>query len=53
MDCAVIVTGGEQRDSALCVHVSTLPQTHLPSGLPHNVEQVPCAIQQLCTGYPF
>ena len=32
----MIVPGGQQRDSALHVHVSILPQTPLPSRLPHN-----------------
>ena len=35
----VIVSGGQQRDSAIRVHVSILPQTSLPSRLPHNIEQ--------------
>ena len=28
-----------QRDSAIHIHVSILPQTPLPSRLPHNIEQ--------------
>ena len=35
----VIVSGGQQRDSAVHIHVSILAQTPLPSRLPHNVEQ--------------
>ena len=35
----VIVSGEQWRDSAIHVHVSILPQTPLPSRLPHNVEQ--------------
>ena len=35
----MIVSGGLQRDSAMYIHVSILPQTHLPSRLPHNIEQ--------------
>ena len=35
----VIVSGEQQRDSAMCTHISTLPQTPLPSRLPHNIEQ--------------
>ena len=35
----VIVSGGQQRDSAIHIHVSVLPQTPLPSRLPHNTEQ--------------
>ena len=36
---AVIVSGEQQRDSAIRIHVSILPQTLLPSRLPHNIEQ--------------
>ena len=35
----VIVSGGQQRDAAMHVHVSTLPQSPLPSRLPHNIKQ--------------
>ena len=35
----VTVSGGQQRNSAICIHVSILPQTPLPSRLPHNIEQ--------------
>ena len=35
----VIVSGGQQRDSATHTHVSILSQTPLPSRLPHNLEQ--------------
>ena len=35
----VIVSGAQQRNSALHIHVATLPQTPLPSRLPHNIEQ--------------
>ena len=35
----VIVSCGQQRDSAIHMHVSILPQTPLPSRLPHNLEQ--------------
>ena len=38
----VIVSGGQQRDSATHTHVSILPQTPLPSRLSHN--RAPCAI---------
>ena len=37
----VIVSGEEWRDSAIHIPVSTLPQTPLPSRLPHNIEQSP------------
>ena len=36
---AVIVSGEQWRDSAIPIHVSILPQTPLPSRLPHNTEQ--------------
>ena len=36
---AMIVSGGQQRDSTTRTHLSILPQTPLPSGLPHNNEQ--------------
>ena len=39
MNNAVIIAGDQQRDSAIHRHVSILPQTPLPSRLPHNVEQ--------------
>ena len=35
----VILSGGQQRDSVIHVHVFILPQTPLPSRLPHNIEQ--------------
>ena len=49
----VIVPGGQQRDSAKHIPVSILPQTPLPSRLPHNIEQSSYAIQQDLVGYPF
>ena len=33
------VSGGQQRDSAIHIHISILPQTPLPSRLLHNIEQ--------------
>ena len=35
----MVVSGGQQRDSAIHIHVSILLQTLLPSRLPHNIEQ--------------
>ena len=35
----VIVSGGQQRGSVIHIQVSTLPQTPLPSRMPHNIEQ--------------
>ena len=45
----MIVSGEEQRVSAIHGHVSILPQTPLPSRLPHNIEQS-CLC---CTVGPF
>ena len=36
---AMIVSVGQHRDSAICRHVSILPQSPLPSRLPCNIEQ--------------
>ena len=36
---AVIISDEYQRDSSTHIHVSILPQTPLPSRLPHNTEQ--------------
>ena len=33
----VIVSGGQQRDSAVHIDVSILPQPPFPSRLPHNI----------------
>ncbi|XP_060264372.1 lys-63-specific deubiquitinase BRCC36 isoform X7 [Ovis aries] len=35
-----VVSGGLQRDSAIHIHVSILPQSPLPSRLPHDMEQI-------------
>ena len=55
----VIASGGQQRDSAIHIRVSTLPQTPLPSRLPHDTEQSslsftvgPCWISVLNTAGP-
>ena len=34
-----VVIVEQWRDSAICIHVSVLPQTLLPSRLPNNIEQ--------------
>ena len=39
INIAVRVSGEQQRDSAIYIHVSILPQIPLPSRLPHNTEQ--------------
>ena len=33
------ISGGQQKDSAIHIHVSIFPQTPFPSRLPHNIEQ--------------
>ena len=38
MNNVVIVSGRQQRDSAIHIHVSILPQTPFPSRLPHSIE---------------
>ena len=35
----MVVSGAQQRDSAVHIYVSILSQTPLPSRLPHNIEQ--------------
>ena len=35
----MIVSGEQQRDSTIRIYVSILPQTPLPSRMPHNIEQ--------------
>ena len=42
----VIVSGGQQRDSAIHIYVSTLPQTPFPSRLPHDIVG-PCRLSIL------
>ena len=50
------VSDEQQRNSAIHIHVSILPQTALPSWLPHNIEQTslccpagPCGFSMLNT----
>ena len=38
MNNTVLVSTAQQRDSAIHIHVSILPQTPVPSRLPHNNE---------------
>ena len=38
INSTVTVSGGKQRNSAIHIHVSILPNTPLPSRLPHNIE---------------
>lgn len=35
----MMISGGQQRDSAKYIHVSILPQTPLPPRLPHHIKQ--------------
>ena len=37
----VIVSGGQQRNSAIQIHVSIFPEVPTPSKLPHNIRQFP------------
>ena len=46
----VIVSDEQQRDSAINIHVSILPQTPLPSRLPHNMNRVPYTVQYVLVG---
>ena len=39
MNSVVTISGEQQRDSAIHIHVSLLPQTPLTSQLPHNIDQ--------------
>lgn len=48
----LIVSDRQQKDSALYMHISILPQIPLKSKVPHNIEQVPSAMQVLM-GYPY
>ena len=49
----MIVLGEQGNDSALHIHVSILPQTPLPSRLPHNIEQSFLRYTVGPIGYPF
>ena len=42
-----IVSGSQQRASALYIHVSILPQTPLPSRLPWALSRAPCSATEL------
>ena len=39
MNNTVVVSSGQQRDSAICIHVTILLQTAFLSRLLHNIEQ--------------
>ena len=47
------VPGGQQRGSAVHMHVSVLPQTPFPSRLPHNIEQRSMCCREVLVGYAF
>ena len=49
----VIGSGGQQRDSAIHIHVSILPQIPSHPGFQVTLSRVPCAIQKVLVGYPF
>ena len=49
----VIVSGEQRRDSAICKHVSILPQNFIPSRLAHNVEQSSMCYTICFVGYLF
>ena len=49
----VIVSGGQQRDSAIHLYVSILPQTPLPSGCHMTLRRVQYTIQYVLVGSPF
>ena len=47
----MIVSGEQERHSAIHIHVFLLPQTPLPSGLPHYIEE--SSIQDVLVAHPF
>ena len=47
INSVVIVSGGQQSDAVIHLHASILPQTPLPSRLPHNIEQS-CLCYTVC-----
>ena len=49
----VIVSGRQQRDSAIHIHDSILPETPLPYRLPHNIELSSMCYTVDLVGYPF
>ena len=48
----VIVSGEQQRDSVIHIHVFILPPIPLQSRLPHNIEQS-SLLEWVLVGYPF
>ena len=50
MNRVVIVSDGQQRDSAIHTHVSILPQTLLSFRLPYNLEQTSLENELMISG---
>ena len=50
MNSVVIVSDGQQRDSAKHTHVSILPQTLLSFRLPYNLEQTSLENELMISG---
>ena len=53
MNSVVIVSGGQQRDSVIHIHVPIHPQTPLLSRLHKTLSRVPCTVQEVLVGCPF
>ena len=54
LNILAIVSGGQQRDLAIHVHVPILAKTAVSYPGCHIIlSRVPCAIQQDLVGYPF
>ena len=53
INTVVIISGEQQRNSAICICVSFLPQTVSHPGCHIALSRVPYAIQQVLFGYPF
>ena len=45
MNNVVVVSGEQRRDSAIHIYTPVLPQTALPSSLPHDTEQSSLCLQ--------
>ena len=49
----VIVSGEQQRNSVIHIHVSNLPRTPPHPGCQITLSKTPCAIQQVLVSYPL
>ena len=49
----VLVSGGQQRESAVHIHASSLPQTRLSSRLPHSIQQSALCCTAVLVIYTF